>query len=37
MRTLVETRDESFEMLARAINEPRFDEDAYERMREPSF
>ncbi|MFN0262573.1 M16 family metallopeptidase [Tepidamorphus sp. 3E244] len=33
-RTLVETRDEAFEMLRLAINEPRFDDDAFQRMRE---
>lgn len=33
-RTLVETRDESFEMLRLAINEARFDEAAFARMRE---
>ncbi|MCB1479357.1 MAG: insulinase family protein [Rhodobiaceae bacterium] len=33
-RTLVETRDEAFEMLRLAVNEPRFDDDAFARMRE---
>ena len=33
-RTLVETRDEAFDMLRLAVNEARFDSDALERMRE---
>ncbi len=33
-RTLVETRDEAFEMLRLALNEPLFEADALERMRE---
>ncbi|NBN64476.1 insulinase family protein [Microvirga tunisiensis] len=33
LRTLANTRDEAFEMLRLAVNEPRFDADAVERMR----
>lgn len=33
LRTLTGTRDEAFEMLRLAVNEPRFDADAVERMR----
>ncbi|MCC0015873.1 MAG: insulinase family protein [Rhodobiaceae bacterium] len=34
LRTLVETRDDAFEMLRLAINETRFDADAFARMRD---
>lgn len=37
MATLTENQDEAFDMLRLALNEPRFDEDAIERMRRQLF